>query len=341
MNKKLFTFAIFSLGLIATACGGNKQQETTEEAPVAEANDTATVYYIKDITPQNLVKIYEALGVPVPEDAKVAVKISTGESSKSYNLEAGLIKDLVQKVNGTLVEGNTAYPGNRNTTEAHRKAAAERGYLDIADFDILDAEGTTNLPVKDTTWIHYDIVGDHLPNYNFMINLAHFKGHQMGGFGGVLKNQSIGVASSEGKAYIHSAGRNSDVNKFWDYTDNQDGFIESMAAAAQSVHDYFKQPGKDIVYIDVLNNMSIDCDCNGNPHAPVLKDMGILASTDPVAVDKAAIDLVFGHENVEGDDAQPMIDRIKEMHGTHIIDYSEKIGLGTTNYKLVTLDPSL
>lgn len=159
----------------------------------------------------------------------------------------------------------------------------------------------------------------------------------MGGFGGVLKNASIGVASSDGKAYIHSAGRVEDVEHIWEYTDNQDGFIEAMAAAAQGVHDYFKQPGKDIVYIDVMNNMSIDCDCNGHPAAPVLKDMGILASTDPVALDKAALDLVFQHESVEGDDADPMIQRIKKMHGTHIIDHAEKIGLGTTNYKLIEL----
>lgn len=338
MKKIFLGLTIFAIGTMAFSCSGNKQKSTEEETQTTEANDTAIVYYIKDITPENLVKIYEELGVPVPDSAKVAVKISTGESAESYNLAVGLIKDLVQKVNGTLVESNTAYPGNRNTTEAHRKAIEERGYLDIADVDILDAEGTTKLPVRDTTWIHYDIVGDHLPNYDYMINLAHFKGHAMGGFGGVLKNASIGVASSEGKAYIHSAGRNADVNSFWDYVDNQDGFIESMAAAAQAVHDYFKQPNKNIVYIDVLNNMSVDCDCNGHPEAPVLKDMGIMASTDPVALDKAAVDMVFGHENTEGDDATPIIERIKEKHGTHIIEYSEKIGLGTTNYKLITLD---
>ena len=337
MKKSYLMLAVLGFGMMGVSCAGNQQKETQEENIVAEANDTATVYYIKDITPQNLVKIYDALGVALPDSAKVAVKISTGESAQSYNLEAGLIKDLVQKVNGTLVESNTAYPGNRNTTEAHRKAIAERGYMDIADFDILDAEGSTKIPVKDTTWIHYDIVGDHLPNYNFMINLAHFKGHQMGGFGGVLKNASIGVASSEGKAYIHSAGRNAEVDKFWDYVDNQDGFLEAMASAAQGVHDYFKQPGKDIVYIDVMNNMSIDCDCNGHPNAPVLKDMGIMASTDPVALDKAAIDMVFQHESVEGDDAAPLIERVNQMHGTHIIDHAEKIGLGTTKYELIEI----
>lgn len=338
MKTKFLFLSILTAGMCFTSCGGDKQKVTEDENLTTQSTDTATVYYIKDITPENLVKVYEALGVPVPENAKVAVKISTGESKESYNLEVGLIKDLVQKLNGTLVESNTAYAGNRNTTEAHRKAIEERGYLEIADVDIMDAEGTTKIPVQDSTWIHYDIVGDHLPNYDFMINLAHFKGHQMGGFGGVLKNASIGVASTEGKTYIHSAGRIENPDKIWEYTDNQDGFIEAMASAAQAVHNYFKQPGKDIVYVDVLNNMSIDCDCNGHPQAPVLKDMGIMASTDPVALDKAALDLVFGHENIDGDDASPLIERIKEMHGTHIIEHAEKIGLGTTKYKLVTLD---
>ena len=332
-NSKL-TF-IFLSAAVMTACGSKQSTAQTEEV----SNDSvpvAKVYFTKDISPESLVKVYEALGVN--PQGKVAVKISTGESAESYNLSPALIKDLVQKVNGTLVESNTAYPGNRNTTEAHLKAAAERGYTEIAEVDIMDAEGDLKIPVNDTTWIKYDIVGSHLPNYDFMINLAHFKGHQMGGFGGVLKNASIGVASTAGKTYIHSAGRTEDWEHFWEYTDNQDGFIESMASAAQGVHNYFKQPGKDIVYIDVMNNMSIDCDCNGHPTAPGLKDMGILASTDPVALDKAAIDMVFNHESVEGDDAQPMIDRIKELHGTLIIDHAEKIGLGTTKYEIINLD---
>ena len=321
--------------LMVTACG-NKQSSNVAEEVTNDSIPVAKVYFTKDITPESLVKIYEALGVK--PNGKVAVKISTGESSESYNLSPDLIKDLVQKVNGTLVESNTAYPGNRNTTEAHIKAAEERGYTAIAPVDIMDAEGDLKIPVNDTTWIKYDIVGSHLPNYDFMINLAHFKGHQMGGFGGVLKNSSIGVASTAGKTYIHSAGRTEDWEHFWEYTDNQDGFIESMASAAQGVHNYFKQPGKDIVYIDVMNNMSIDCDCNGHPTAPGLKDMGIMASTDPVALDKAALDMVFNHESVEGDDAQPMIDRIKELHGTHIIDHAEKIGLGTTKYELINIE---
>lgn len=334
MKSKKLTLILMS-ALVMTACG-NKQSSAKAEEVIQDTVPVAKVYYTKEITPESLVKIYEALGVE--PKGKVAVKISTGESVESYNLKPELIKNLVQKVNGTLVESNTAYAGNRNTTEAHLKAIEERGYLDIAEVDIMDSEGDLKIPVNDTTWIHYDIVGSHLPNYDFMINLAHFKGHQMGGFGGVLKNASIGVASTVGKTYIHSAGRTEDPEHIWEYTDNQDGFIESMAAAAQGVHNYFKQPGKDIVYIDVMNNMSIDCDCNGHPKAPVLKDMGILASTDPVALDKAAIDMVFNHQSAADDNAQPMIDRIKELHGTHIIDHAEKIGLGTTNYTIVNLD---
>lgn len=334
MRYLKFLSFIGCVAFVASSCGNKQTSNQAEDVP-NDSVQTAKVYYTKDITPESLVKIYEALGVPA--QGKVAVKISTGESAESYNLSPDLIKDLVQKVNGTLVEANTAYPGNRNTTEAHLKAIEERGYNKIAEVDIMDSEGTINIPVNDTTWIHYDIVGSHLPNYDFMINLAHFKGHQMGGFGGVLKNASIGVASTEGKTYIHSAGRTQDMEHFWEYVDNQDGFLESMASAAQGVHNYFKQPGKDIVYIDVMNNMSIDCDCNGHPQAPVLKDMGIMASTDPVALDKAAIDMVFQHESVEGDDAAPFIERVKQMHGTHIIDHAEKIGLGTTNYELIEI----
>ena len=334
MKKRNLSLVLIS-ALMMTACGNKRSSNEAEEVK-NDSIPVAKVYFTKDITPESLVKIYEALGVE--PNGKVAVKISTGESSESYNLSPDLIKDLVQKVNGALVESNTAYPGNRNTTEAHLKAAEERGYTAIAPVDIMDAEGDLKIPVNDTTWIKYDIVGSHLPNYDFMINLAHFKGHQMGGFGGVLKNSSIGVASTAGKTYIHSAGRTEDWEHFWEYTDNQDGFIESMASAAQGVHNYFKQPGKDIVYINVMNNMSIDCDCNGHPTAPGLKDMGIMASTDPVALDKAALDMVFNHESVEGDDAQPMIDRIKKLHGTHIIDHAEKIGLGTTKYELINIE---
>ena len=292
----------------------------------------STVYFTSEITPESLVKIFQALGVE--PKGRVAVKISTGESAQSNHLRPEFMKDLVQTVNGTLVECNTAYWGNRNNTEAHLKAIEERGYNEIANVDIMDSEGEITIPVSDTKWLDNDIVGSHLPNYDFMINLAHFKGHQMGGFGGVLKNASIGVASSAGKSYIHTAGAKENG---WG-NDNQDSFLESMSAAAQAVHNYFKQPGKDIVYINVMNNMSVDCDCNGNPATPELKNMGILASTDPVALDKACLDLVFAHESTEGDNSAPLIERIRKMHGTHTVDYAEEIGLGTTHYNLVNLD---
>lgn len=298
-------------------------------------DQSATVYMTEEITPQSLVKIFEALGVDVPENARVAIKISTGESSRTNYLRPDFIAPLQAATGGRLVECNTAYGGSRSTTADHRKAIEERGYADV---DIMDEEGTLHLPVVDTTWIKYDIVGSHLQNYDFFINLAHFKGHQMGGFGGVLKNQSIGVASSTGKAYIHSAGVTDDVVETWSHTGNQDGFLESMAAAAQAVHNYFKQDGKNIVYINVMNNMSIDCDCNAHPATPQLKDMGILASTDPVALDKACLDLVFGHQSTAGDNADPLIRRIEQMHGTHTVEYAEHLGLGTQSYRLVNID---
>ena len=292
----------------------------------------STVYFTSEITPESLVKIFQALGVE--PKGRVAVKISTGESAQSNHLRPEFMKDLVQTVNGTLVECNTAYWGNRNTTEAHKRAIAERGYNEIAPVDIMDEDGSIRIPVTDTKWLQYDLVGSHIQNYDFMINLAHFKGHQMGGFGGVLKNASIGVASSAGKNYIHSAGR-SETNSG---NNNQDSFLESMAAAAQAVHNYFKLDGKDIVYINVMNNMSVDCDCNGHPAAPQLQDMGILASTDPVALDKACLDLVFNHESTVGDNATPLINRINSLHGTHIVEYGEEIGLGTQHYNLISID---
>ncbi len=292
------------------------------------------VYFTKDISAEGLVKVFKALGVE--PKGNVAIKISTGESSKSNHLSPELIKGLVKKTNGTLVECNTAYGGNRATTKDHLKAIQERGYDKIARVDIMDAEDTIHIPVQDTKWIKYDIVGSHLKNYDFMINLAHFKGHQMGGLGGVLKNQSIGVASSAGKAYIHSAGK-SETNP-WGNND-QDSFLESMAASAQGVHNYFVKDGKqNIVYINVMNNMSIDCDCNGNPAKPELKDVGILASLDPVALDEACLEIVFEHKDAKGDTAKPLINRIKQMHGTHTVDYAEKLGLGTKKYTLIDID---
>jgi uncharacterized Fe-S center protein len=204
----------------------------------------------------------------------------------------------------------------------------------------MDEFGDIRIPIKDKKHLKYDIVGNHLPNYDFMINLAHFKGHAMGGFGGVMKNASIGVASTAGKCYIHTAGKSADPATAWSKENlaagpTQDLFLESMAAAAQAVHEYFN--GR-VIYINVMNNMSVDCDCDGHPAKPELKDMGIMASLDPVAVDQACLDKVFGYDGKPGDDNKPLINRINRQHGTYITEYAEKIELGSKKYVLVDLD---
>ena len=298
----------------------------------ATAFAQSNVYFTNEITPESLVKIFQALGVE--PSGNVALKISTGESSQSNHLRPAFIKNLVDQTGATIVECNTAYGGNRSTTANHLKAIADRGFNEIAKVDIMDSEDTMHLPVADTSHLRYDIVGSHLADYDFMINLAHFKGHAMGGFGGVLKNQSIGVASRSGKCYIHTAGAS--TTSPWGNS-NQDSFLESMAAAAQAVHNYFKQEGRNIVYINVMNNLSVDCDCDGHPSAPQMKDIGILASTDPVALDKACLDLVFNYESTPGDNAAPLQNRIRQLHGTHTVAYAEKIGLGTQSYNLIDI----
>lgn len=329
----LMKHILLSLAALALiACGST--QTTTRTEPVVpvsstESPDAPVVYFTSDISPEGLLNIYNALGCK-PE-GKVGVKISTGESSKTNYLRPEFIAPLVKAVNGTLIECNTAYGGARMKTEDHRKAIAERGFEAVAPVDIMDEEGDIRIPVLDSSHIQYDIVGSHIQHYDFVINLAHFKGHAMGGFGGVLKNQSIGFASTAGKFYIHSAGESAD---HW-ITAEQDPFLESMAAAAQAVANYF---GKNIVYIDVMNNMSVDCDCDGNPDKPRLADIGILASTDPVALDKACLDLVFTYPSRKGDDAKPLQERINRQHGTHIIDYAVSIGLGKADYRIVNID---
>lgn len=292
------------------------------------------VYMTREITPEALVKIYEALGRPA-DGHRVAVKISTGEAGNPNYLQPSLIQALVDSVHGTIVECNTAYAGKRNTFEEHWKTIHEHGFDSIAPVDLMDEEGDMKIPVRDRRHIKYDIVGNHLPRYDYMINLAHFKGHAMGGFGGVLKNASIGVASAAGKAYIHSAGVTDDTAILWDNIAEQDLFLESMAAAAQGVHDYF---GDNIVYINVMNNMSVDCDCDAHPSDVLLKDYGILASTDPVALDKACVDIVFNMHPSEGNDNAPLIERINSRHGTHTIDHAAAIGLGSLNYEIIDLD---
>lgn len=293
------------------------------------------VYETRNITPEALVKIYHALGRKA--EGRVAVKISTGESEKTGYLRPNFIKPLLDEVHGTIVECNTAYPGTRNTTEAHWKTIREHGFTKVAPVDIMDEEDTIHIPVADHTHLKYNIVGSHLKYYDFMINLAHFKGHQMGGLGGVLKNASIGVASSSGKAYIHTAGVTEKVSELWQHIDDQDGFVESMAAAAQAVHNFF-DGGKKILYISVMYRMSIDCDCNANPAKPLIADYGILASLDPVALDQACYDIVTKIHNDEHNNTRPLLERIAKQHGTHIMEWGEHIGLGSRNYKLVNLD---
>lgn len=241
---------------------------------------------------------------------------------------------------GTIVECCTAYGGSRQDPKKHWETIHEHGFDSIFAVDLMDEFGQIRIPIQDKKHLKYDIVGEHLANYDFMINLAHFKGHAMGGFGGVMKNASIGVASTAGKCYIHTAGKSVDPETAWSpgilaAGDTQDFFLESMAAAAQAVHNYFD--GK-VIYINVMNNMSVDCDCDGHPAKPELQDMGIMASLDPVALDQACLDKVFNYQGKPGDDNKPLIQRINRQHGTYITDYAERIGLGSKKYVLINID---
>ena len=286
------------------------------------------VYMFKEISPENLVKIYEALGREAT--GKVAVKLSTGEPGGHNFLQPALIKDLVQKVKGTIVECNTAYGGGRADTENHLKAAKDHGFTAIAPVDIMDAEGEVALSVKGGKHLKEDFVGSHYLNYDFTVVLSHFKGHAMGGFGGAIKNISIGIASSAGKAWIHSAGKTK--GNPWGNLPPQDDFLESMAEAAKAIVDHC---GDKILYISVANNLSVDCDCDSSPEDPKMGDIGILASLDPVAVDKACTDLVRASED---HGKIHLIERIDSRNGMHTLEYGEKIGLGSQKYELVKLD---
>lgn len=316
---------IMAMTLFFAAAATTAGAQTTEEADKRPA-----VYFIEEITPENLVRIYEALGRKA--EGRVAVKVSTGEPGGHNFLQPTLIADLVHKVGGTIVECNTAYGGGRSDTENHLKAAADHGFTSIADVDIMDANGEVALPVKGGRHLKEDFVGRNYLNYDFTVILSHFKGHAMGGFGGAIKNMSIGIASSKGKAWIHSAGKTKDQNKVWGDLPAQDDFLESMAEAAKAVADHC---GDKILYISVANNLSVDCDCDSSPEDPKMGDIGILASLDPVALDKACVDMVRAskdHGKIH------LIERIDSRHGMHTLDYGEKIGLGSQEYRLVRLD---
>lgn len=291
------------------------------------------VYYFKEITPENLIKIYEALGVEL--DGKVGVKVSTGEAGAKGYLKADLIAPLVKKVNGTILECNTAYPGERNNEQDHIEVAKEHGFTSFANVDIMDGKGEFKIPVKNGKHLAYDIVGENFKNYDSVINLAHGKGHAMGGFGANLKNQSIGIASRNGKAYIHSCGQTEDPNECWSVDYEQKDFIESMAEAAKAVADYIEDNNKKIIYITVMNALSVDCDCDAHQGDPVMADLGIVASLDPVANDKAFIDMVWNSKDLGAHLLQERVDR---QEGRHILEYAESIGLGSTDYELIQLD---
>lgn len=319
-----------SILTLTAAIGCSSAKSNSESAATAGITTMPKVYIIKEITPESLIKIYEALGREAT--GKVAVKISTGEPGGHNFLQPALIKDLVSKVDGTIVECNTAYKGKRSTTADHLKAAEDHGFTAIAPVDIMDSEGETRLPVEGGKHLTYDIVGSHYPDYDFTIILSHFKGHAMGGFGGAIKNMSIGIASSNGKAWIHSAGKFENPDSMWQNLPEQDDFLESMAEAAKAIADHC---GDKILYISVANNLSVDCDCDSAPEDPRMGDIGILASLDPVALDRACTDLVRSssdHGKIH------LIERIDSRHGMHTLDHAESLGMGSQRYELVNID---
>ena len=291
------------------------------------------VYFTKDISSDSLIKIYDSLGVSL--NGKVGVKVSTGEDGAKGYLKADLIWPLVKKLNGTIIECNTAYPGARTDSKKHMEVARKHGFTSYADVDIMDTNGEFRIPVKNGKHLKYDLIGESFKNYDSILNLAHGKGHAMGGFGANLKNQSIGIASRHGKAYIHSCGQSEDPDACWTCKYEQKDFIESMAEAATAVADYLKDNNKPIVYITVMNALSVDCDCDCNQGDPVMKDLGIIGSLDPVANDQAFIDMVW---NSKDEGAHLLQERIDSREGRHILPYAESLGLGSTNYELIELD---
>ncbi len=315
-----FIVLLLAALLVFLSVGTAFAQETPSEAP--------NVYFTANITPEALVAVYEAMGWQ--PTGNVAVKLSTGEPPASNYLQPALIKDLVQKVNGTIVECNTAYGGSRAGTAMHMQVAKDHGFTDIANVDIMDADGSMTLPVAGGTRLTENYVGAHFANYDSYLILSHFKGHAMAGFGGAIKNISIGIGSSEGKCWIHSGG----TSRTNPWGGAQDAFLESMAEAGKSVSDYLGN-GERIVYVNVMNRLSVDCDCDGHPAEPDMHDIGILASTDPVALDQACIDLVYAQK--DGDGAS-LVQRIESRNGLHTLEHADEINLGSRVYTLVSID---
>ena len=289
----------------------------------------STVYFIKDITPENVVKIYEKLGKELT--GKVAVKVHSGEKGNQNYLHPEFMRPIVEHIHGTIVECNTAYEGARNTTEKHQQLIKDHGWTDYFPVDIMDAEADTTLEIPNGKIIKQNFVGQNLNNYDSMLVLSHFKGHPMGGYGGALKQLSIGVASSAGKAWIHSAGKTKDQNELWSNVAEQDQFLEAMADAASSVVKHFA--GK-IAFINIMCNMSVDCDCCAVAEDPCMKDIGILASLDPIAIDRACVDLV---KNSDDPGRDHLLERITSRHGEHTIEAAATLGFGSTDYELIEL----
>ena len=293
--------------------------------------EKSKVYFTKEITPESVVKMYEKLGVNLP--GKVAVKLHSGEQGNQNYIRPEFVKAIVEKVKGTVVECNTAYDGARNSTEKHKKLMEDHGWTKYFDVDLMDAEGPDlELKIPNGKVIKENFVGKDIQKYDSMLVLSHFKGHPMGGYGGALKQLSIGVASSEGKSWIHSAGFTKDQTILWDNLPEQDKFLESMADAASSVVNYFKNK---IAFINVMCNLSVDCDCCAVAEDPCMKDMGILASTDPIAIDQACIDLIYNSKDPGRDH---FVERVERQHGIHTIEASAELGFGTREYELINVD---
>lgn len=290
--------------------------------------EKSKVYFTKEITPESVVKMYDILGRKLT--GKVAVKLHSGEKGNQNYIRPEFVKKIVEHVNGTIVECNTAYEGERNSTEKHKKLIEEHNWTKYFNVDIMDAEGPDLvLDIPNGKVLKKNYVGKNLKNYDSMLVLSHFKGHPMGGYGGALKQLSIGCSSSAGKSWIHSAGRELDQTKIWDNLPEQDLFLESMADAASSVVNYF---GDNILFINIMCNMSVDCDCCAVAEDPCMKDIGILASTDPIAIDQACIDFVYNSDDPGKDH---FIERVESRHGIHTIEAAEKLGFGSREYELM------
>ena len=293
--------------------------------------EKSKVYFIKNITPENIIKAYEAVGKKL--EGKVAVKMHSGEQGNQNYLRPEFVKDMVHHVNGTVVECNTAYEGARNSTEKHRELIKEHEWEKYFPFDLMDAEGPDmELDIPNGKILKKNYVGKNLANYDSLLVLSHFKGHAMGGYGGALKQLSIGCASSAGKTLIHTAGVIDDQTQLFNNLPEQDHFLEAMADAAESVVNYFKG---NAVYINIMKNISVDCDCDGHASAPCMQDIGILASLDPVAIDQACLDLVYNSEDSGKD---KLIERIESLHGVHTVEAAAELGVGSREYEFITLD---